>query len=133
EDQPTKARAATPRPVDDDPTRIDAFAAPPGDYTISDDHLAAPPGPASDDDSSPVVVPPASRKLTPVPPPSGKIKLDNVRARAPSTEGDLDDDSAVLGRVTNVMSASDLDELMPERATVEGGRRVDYDPVDDGW
>jgi hypothetical protein len=120
--------AVTKPPVDEDPTRIDAHAAPPGELTISDE-VAAPPEPVKDDDTSPVAIPPYHRHGdTPVPPPSGKVKLDNVRAR--SSSGDEDDYDSMAGPATAVMSAVDLDEAMPERKQEP---RVDVDEVDDGW
>jgi hypothetical protein len=114
------------RPIDIDPTRVDAHAVPPGEHTTSDEILAAPPSPVRDDDTSPIALPPSGRGATPVPPPSGKIKLDNVR---PRTDRDDDDDEPVPTRPTEVMSAVDLDEIMPERKR----GRVDDDVVDEGW
>ncbi|MGE5181086.1 MAG: hypothetical protein ACM31C_03445 [Acidobacteriota bacterium] len=112
DDQPTAARSA----VDSDPTRVDAHAVPPGDFTTSDEILAAPPSPVADDDTSPIALPPiAQRTLTPVPPPSGKVKLDNVRPRAPSIEDDDDEAPGVRGKPTEVMAA------------------ISDDEVDDGW
>jgi hypothetical protein len=113
------------RAIDIDPTRVDAHAVPPGEHTTSDEVLAAPPSPVRDDDTSPIALPPMGRSTTPVPPPSGKIKLDNVR---PRTDRDDDDDEPVPARPTEVMSAVDLDEIMPERKR----GRVD-DLVDEGW
>jgi hypothetical protein len=113
---------------DYDRTRVDARSVVPGEHTPSYDHVAAPPSPVSDEDTSPLALPPSARSI--VPPPSGKVRLDTVQERQPS--GDLDDDSVTLGRVTNVMTTSDLDDLMPERR-VQVQRRNDYDPVDDGW
>ena len=131
--------AATKAPVDDpwkspgdnDPTRLDAHPAPPGETSMSDELLAAPPGPIGDDDTSPVAVPPRLHGDTPVPPPSGKVKLDNVRAR--SSSGDDDDYDSMAGPATAVMSAVDLDEAMPERQDSPRDPRVDVDEVDDGW
>ncbi len=123
EDLPTAARAPL---VDADPTRVDAHAAPPGEHTTSDEVLAAPPSPMRDDDTSPIALPPIGRRTTPIPPPSGKVVLDNVR---PRTARDDDDDEPVPARPTEVMSAIDLDEIMPERKR----GRVDDDVVDEGW
>jgi hypothetical protein len=112
DDQPTGSRAAA--PPDDDPTKLDTPIAPEGDYSSSDDLLAAPPSPVSDDDTSPVTIPPPLPIWSPVPPPSGKVSLDNVRARAASDDEDEDDDDGVPpGRATTVMPA--------------------IDPLDDGW
>jgi len=115
----------TPTLGDADPTRVDTLAAPPGELSSSDDLLAAPPSPAGDDDTSPHVLPPPARSETTIPPPSGKVKLDNVRPRLPSE----DDDEGPPGRPTAVMSAVDLAAVMPER----GAQQVDFDPIDDGW
>jgi len=84
EDAPTGSNRA---PVDADPTRVDAIAVPPGEFTTSDEILAAPPSPIHEDNTSPIAVPPMPRAA--VPPPSGKVKLDNVR---PRTARDDDDD-----------------------------------------
>jgi hypothetical protein len=44
-------------------------------------------------------------------------------------------DSDVEERTTAVMSAVELDDAIPDRASGPdmGDRRIDYDPVDDGW
>ncbi len=112
--------------VDNDPTRVDTYAIPPGDATTSDEILAAPPSPMGDDDTSPHLAPP-SRQAAPGP--SGQIKLDGVRRAPTPDEEDEDEEEIVLvprGKATMVMSAVELDAAIPER-------RVDYDPVDDGW
>ena len=107
EDQPTSSRR-----LDTDPTRVDAHAAPPGDFTTSDEILAAPPSPVSDDDTSPIVLPPLAGGSTPVPPPSGKVKLDNVRPRTARDDDDEDDEpGAVPGKPTEVMTAISEDDL----------------------
>jgi len=110
EDQPTGSRTAA--PVDNDPTKLDTPAAPEGDHTTSEEILAAPPNPVNDDDTSPVTIPPPLPTASPVPPPSGKISLDNVRARSASDD-DEDDDDLPPGPATTVMAA--------------------VDPLDDGW
>ena len=79
-----------------DATRFDAPAAPAGDDEASGEVLAAPPGPHV----------PGGRAT---PPPSGSIQFDRVR-RAPSEPEDED-----LGKPTSVMSAVELDEVIPER------------------
>jgi len=108
DDQPTGSRAAAPAVVvDNDPTRIDTPAAPEGDYTTSDEILAAPPSPVSDDDTSPVTIPPPLPTASPVPPPSGKVKLDNVRARSTTGDDDEDEDGVPPGPATTVMEAVD--------------------------
>jgi hypothetical protein len=127
--------------VGDDPTRVDGTAVPrdPGDFS---DEIAAPPPPATphryrDDDTSPHVAPPPiggarlpiKRKSTPIP----------VIGRANTDDGED-------GRgVTTVMTAVELDEAIPQRnsdvipgliadeKTNDQARRIDYDPVDDGW
>jgi hypothetical protein len=63
--------------------------------------------------------------------------MDNVR-RAPSRHDDDDDDDDVKDKPTMVMSAVELDDVIPERKSDVvpahlSRRSVDYDPVDDGW
>lgn len=107
------------------PTRLDAMAVPDGDE-FSDEIVAPPPpsGPISDEDTSPHVLAAPPRRPTPLP-----------RANSEDEDG---------GRVTRVMSAVELDEAIPDRAEVvpahlatngqkPEGRKIDYDPVDDGW
>jgi len=131
----TDPRAVEP---ETDPTRVDATAAPSSPDDYSDETLAAPPSAGRRrDDTSPNVAPPglartSTRPLTPRP----------IRANS-------EDDGH---GVTSVMSAVELDEAIPqrtaevlpghleERANAYSGeisdsteRRVDYDPVDDGW
>jgi hypothetical protein len=121
---------------DDDPTRVDAIAAPPGDYTsTSDELLAAPPNPFVGRDTSPIAAIPVSGSG--VPPPSGQIAFDRVK-RAPSRADDDEEDGGGDGpaRPTAVMSAIELDDAVPGRADLEPGHLshgVDYDPLDDGW
>ena len=122
EDLPTASRAA----VDFDPTRIDATAAPAGDATPSEDVLAAPPSPGYDPDHDPDVPPPGPSAA--VPPPSGRVALDNVR-RAP-THNDDDDDDGTSGLPTQVMTAIEIDEAV-ETTDVRAAR--ESDEVDDGW
>ncbi len=134
-DQPTGRRAI----ADADPTRVDAHAAPPGEDTSSDEILAAPPSPVHDDDTSPVAaVPPASSKP---PPPSGHIPLAGVKPATRSPDDDDDEDITDVvqgGTPTTVMSAVELDEVIPGRSVDVvpahlAKRHADYDPVDDGW
>jgi hypothetical protein len=120
EDAPTASR----RGVDNDPTRVDTQAAPPGDYTSSSDEIIAPPAPDGDEVTSPHAIPPLP-SLEP-PGPSGKVTLDGVK-RAPSRHDDEEDDGLAAGPATTVMTAVDLDKLMP------GGTTNDYDPLDEGW
>ncbi len=122
---------ATPEVGDADPTRVDTGVAPaPDDRTTSDEILAAPPGPILDDDTAPVGA------ISPAPPP---IPMDRVVPRAPSDDDDDDDaddgDVRDRGKTTTVMSAIELDSVIPQRstATTQLQRSVDYDPVDDGW
>jgi hypothetical protein len=77
------------RAIDIDPTRVDMLIAP-SDDDASSDEIAAPPAPIHDDDTSPLASPP---RPGPVPPPSGRVELSNVK-RAPSTVDDDDDDDA---------------------------------------
>ena len=117
EDEPTGQRA-----IDVDPTRVDSRAIPPGEDTSSDEILAAPPSPVHGDDTSPLVAPPRPG----VPPPSGQIRLTNVQPAARLPDVGDDEDEPVPGKATMVMTAIELDEIIP-------GRAVEYDPVDDGW
>jgi hypothetical protein len=119
-----------------DATRLDAHPVPAGDYTTSDEILAAPPSPARDDDTSPHIAPPL--RGAPVPPPSGQVRLDRVRPAAhqlPDDEGDEEvddddddddtdtDDGVAAGRphrpvrATAVMSTQELDERIPGRTS----------------
>lgn len=130
DDIPTASRAAA---FDNDPTRVDTHAAPPRDDDTSDDHVAAPPRPGSVRDTSEIAVVPAPSRATP--PPSGQVKLDNVR-RAPTRH---DDDDDIADKPTMVMSAVELDDVIPHRVSqaVPGhlapARKDVYDAIDDGW
>jgi hypothetical protein len=88
------------RALDTDPTRVDTFAAPEGDYTSSSDEIAPPPAPI-DEDTSPHALPPPP---SPSPGPSGQIKLDGVRrAPARSDDDDDDEDDRNTGPITTAM------------------------------
>jgi hypothetical protein len=142
DDIPTAARAA----VDNDPTRVDAMAVPARDDDTSDDHVAAPPRPGSARDTSEIAIVPAPSRATP--PPSGQVKLDNVR-RAPTRHDDDDeeDDASdvahhdLADKPTMVMSALELDEVIPGRVsqaipahlTPKPRGKIDWDPTDEGW
>ncbi|MDB4954088.1 MAG: ral secretory system protein domain protein [Myxococcales bacterium] len=132
DDQPTGARTAR---VDNDPTRVDTMAAPlPDDYTPSDGSIAAPPIAAGDDDDDDEIAP---APVAGAPLPSGQIRLDGVVERRPSATDDDDDDDD-RGHETSVMSAVELDDMIPERKAEVvpehlAQRRIDYDSVDDGW
>lgn len=95
EDDPTgehklqRLADAIDRAIDIDPTKVDMMIAP-SDDDASSDEIAAPPAPIHDDDTSPLASPP---RPGPVPPPSGRVELSNVK-RAPSTVEDDDDDIA---------------------------------------
>jgi len=119
DDIPTGSR----RGVDNDPTRVDTQAAP-DDYTSSSDEIIAPPAPDGDEVTSPHVIPPLP-SLEP-PGPSGKVTLDGVK-RAPSRHDDEDDDDLAAGPATTVMTAVELEKVLPTGAT------NDYDPLDEGW
>ena len=112
DDLPTGSRRL---PEDIDPTRLDTPAAPPGDYTSSSsDQLAAPPVPHErDEDTSPHVIPPLP-SLEP-PGPSGQIRLDGVRPAARRPDED-DDDEGPHGPATTVMTAVELEKILPETA-----------------
>jgi hypothetical protein len=112
----------------DDPTKIDLRAAPPGEDTTSD-QLAAPPGPASEHDTNPYVIAappqPAPPRAAPAP-------------RAVIVDDDDGDDDEPQGPHTSEMTAAELDDAIPERTTeIDLGhparRRIEYDPTDDGW
>jgi hypothetical protein len=105
----------------------------------SDEILAAPPSPLSGSDTSPIAIPPDPD----MPPgPSGQIRLSNVMA---AVNDGMDDDSLLPGRATLVMSATELDEIIPDRtaevlpahldkpAANKPPPAIDYDPLDDGW
>ena len=138
DEEPTDARPAP----DLDPTRVDTYAAPPRDDDSSDEMLAAPPSPYAGGDTSPYAVPQPPRSSSP-PPPSGQVRLSGV-VRAPSrTDDDEDDDDIATGRPTAVMSAAELDDLIPghDEEVVPAhlqrkSRRAPSPPVDDlddGW
>jgi len=99
EDDPTgehqKVAAAIDRAIDTDPTRVDTFAAP-GEGESSSDQIAAPPAPFPHDDTSPIALPPRPGGSTPVPPPSGRVELSNVK-RAPSSHDEDDEAPDVHG------------------------------------
>ena len=124
----TRVRTESDAPAaDTDPTRLDARAVPPGDYTTSDEILAAPPSPLQDDDNtSPIAMPPS-----PVggPPPSGKVSLDNVVPRGARPDDDEDDVVPVRHSATEVMTAVQIDEAVGAKVP----RSADFDNVDDGW
>jgi hypothetical protein len=64
----------------------------PAEDDASSDEIAAPPAPVPDQDTSPIAAPPTKLGATPVPPPSGRVELSNVR-RAPSSYEDDEDDA----------------------------------------
>jgi hypothetical protein len=91
--------------IDVDPTKVDMMISP-ADDDASSDQIAAPPAPIRDDDTSPLAHPPSARMGTPVPPPSGRVELSNVK-RAPSGSDEDDDDDAPdvhRGKPTIVMT-----------------------------
>jgi hypothetical protein len=104
---------------DADRTRVDAHAAPPDDdYTsTSDELLAAPPSPYTQRDSAPVAIVQPRPMLDP-PPPSGQVRFDKVKQRAPSRAEDEDEDEiGGKSKPTIVMTAIELDEMMPGRSS----------------
>jgi hypothetical protein len=107
DDLPTDSRAA----LDADPTRVELHAVPPRDDDTSDEVLAAPPGPYSGRDTSPYVVPPPTSN--PTPGASGKIRLDGVKR----AEYEADEEDTVTGSPTSVMSAVELDDVIPNRTS----------------
>jgi hypothetical protein len=131
DDGPTGARV-----IDIDPTRIDAIAAPDSDEDQTDE-LAAPPRPYADDDNtSPIAATPAASRA--VPPPSGQVRLDGVKPAERGGDDDLDEDTKT-GMPTEVMTALELDEMIPERksevipAHLGRGESPQIEDVDDGW
>jgi hypothetical protein len=99
DDAPTDSRPA----LDLDPTRIDTQAAPPSDDDMSDEALAAPPGPYEGSDTSPFVSPPGPSRATP--PPSGHVKLDGVKPKRVDDEDDITSTHAPIDP-----AADDLDD-----------------------
>jgi hypothetical protein len=107
--------------VGDDPTRVDAYAVSPAPGDITDETIA----------------PPAPGSRAHVRTPSVPVRVVSTRAPSNDDEPDLD------GPVTSVMTAVELDVAIPERNSdvvpahlaqqTERNRRIDYDPVDDGW
>jgi hypothetical protein len=138
---PTLERAVLDRtmpvdPVDEDATTLDLWPAPPDDDTS--DEIVAPPAPAGYGDSNPHFLAPPPK---PAPPRTTAIQpaviIEDDREE-PDDDDDDDDDDEPSGPRTSVMTASELDAAIPERTTeIEPGhlsrRRIDYDPVDDGW
>src|SRR6185295_19403805 len=110
-----------------DATTVDLRPAPDDDTPA--DQLAAPPAPASDADTNPHLLasPPA-----PVAARSGAIP------RAVIVEDDEDDDDEDRDPHTSEMTAAELDDAIPDRASELASepvlrRRVEHDSVDDGW
>ncbi len=119
------------------PTRLDATAVPDGDEFS--DEIAAPPPPVQDEDTSPHILPPS-------PSPLSRAESEPPRRPTPLPRATLDDEDG--SRVTVVMTTVELDEAIPDRAEVvpahlapngqakpakPTNRKIDYDPVDDGW
>jgi len=119
DDLPTGSRRI---PEELDVTRVDAHAAPPGDFTSSSsDQLAAPPVPHERyEDTSPHAIPPLP-SLSP-PGPSGQIRLDSVKPA--DRRPDDDDDEGPHGPATTVMTAVELEKILPKTAD---------DEDDEGW
>ncbi len=117
DDSPTDAR----RMVDTDPTKVDGTVAP-DDQEASDETLAAPPPPSlynsniRDTLEVPIMPPPQGRPGTP--PPSGAVSFDKVQ-RAPISEED-DDEDDIKTKPTMVMSAVELDDVIPGRGDDDG-------------
>jgi hypothetical protein len=107
---------------DADRTHVEVHAvAPDEDYTsTSDEMLAAPPSPYMQRDSAPVSIVQPKPQLDP-PGPSGQVRFDKVKPRAPSRVGDEDyeddDDMGGRSKPTLVMSAVELDEMVPGRSS----------------
>ena len=112
-----------------DATTVDLRPAPADDDTPAD-QLAAPPEPASDADTNPnlIAAPPAA---APAAVRSGAI------ARAVIVDDDDDDDDE-SGPHTSEMTAAELDDAIPDRASELASepllrRRIEADAIDDGW
>gem|GEM_PF-2003563 len=133
----------------EDPTSIDLRAAPPGEETHSD-QLAPPPPPARDDDTNPHVIaaPPAPAARTAAIQRAVLVDDDDtgddeLPDDGDHDDGDHDDDDdgdhdGAGGPGTAVMTSAELDDAIPQRTSEVlpghlGRRRIDYDPVDDGW
>jgi hypothetical protein len=134
----------------EDPTMIDMRAAPRRSDDTSSDHLAAPPAPVRDDDTNPHIIAPPPK---PAPPRSAQIQAAVIIDDEDEDDDDDDDDSdggddhdpdleidtgELPGARKLGMSTGGLDRAGSERAAeVEpehlAPRRVDYDPIDDGW
>jgi hypothetical protein len=110
-----------------DATRVDARAAPPSGDDTTDENLVAPPSP--DDTGSHTIAPPRPARAESAPYPRAESPSSrptpNPRANSENDEG----------RPTAVMSAVELDDVIPDRTSGPdlGTNRIDYDPVDDGW
>ena len=110
-----------------DATSVDLHPAPPGEDTTSD-QLAAPPAPVSDADTNPYVI---------APPPSPGAPARRGGSIAPAVIVE-DDDDETPGPHTTEMTAVELDDAVPERASELSSeqllrRGVGHDAVDDGW
>lgn len=117
---------------DGDTTRLELRAAPPGDDVSSDDHLAAPPSPHDDDDDSGPVAHPPSPYTTPSA--SGHIRLSGVIPRKVHVDDEFNDESEQrTGHPTMVMTALELDEVIPDRTSEIMPAHLAPDDVDDGW
>ncbi len=115
---------------ENDPTRLNTFAAPPGDYSsASDELLAAPPAPYQNQDTEPVATTQPGPSQHPGP--SGQIRLDRVQPAPHRADDDDDDDEyALKSKPTIVMSAIELDEVVPGHRTVPVPGHLDSE---DGW
>jgi len=112
DDSPTDAR----RMVDVEDTKVDAQAAPPREDDSSDDHVAAPPPPSGtirDTMQVPIVPPP--QQVSGTPPPSGAVSFENVKRASTSVEDE--DEDEIKTKPTMVMSAIELDDLIPDRTS----------------
>ncbi|MDQ3368188.1 MAG: hypothetical protein M3680_22415 [Myxococcota bacterium] len=127
EDGPTRRRSR-----DTEATRPDARATTASTEDTTDESLAAPPSPDGRDTGTHVAAPP--------PPRAASSPVVFARAVSPDHGGAGGDDDDGDGPFTAVMTAAELDDVIPERSSdvvpghLDGRReRVDYDAVDDGW
>jgi len=140
DDIPTAVEQLTPE--DPDPTRLDARAAPRRAGSLgedTDETLAPPPSPRR----RAAQVYDSGETLAAPPGPSRTVIVSDDSDGVVSNGGGDEDDEDALGPATAVMSAVELDEAIPERtadvvpahiaARDKTERRVDYDPMDDGW
>jgi len=124
----------------DAPTSVDTMAVAPDPDDPSSDEIAAPPAPVRDDTSLHNLAEP------PRPAPPRLVTAPIVRKHAPTLD-ELDDYDYDRSVATSVMSASELDDAIPQRSSevvpahlatkrhagVPASGPIDHDSLDDGW